>query len=264
VEPTVVGTVEPTVEPAVQPTAEPTVAPTLGSGEPGTSGGPTTDTSGQAATGTTGTTAGQPTGTTASQPTGTTTATATTVAATEDVFLTKDVQTVSGCKLKPFKAYVRRKNVRKVTFKVDGRRVAVDRKPNRKGQYIARIKPGKLKAGAHVLTATVTYKAKTKKAKTLTLRFRKCDQCQSRRSFVVHPRGLHKGEHALSVKVYVNGRLYKSAKGGSTRLVLKGMSRGIQQVKIVARTDQGRRVVDHRKFRTCMKKAATKKKARRR
>jgi hypothetical protein len=166
--------------------------------------------------------------------------------------------TAPGCQLKPFKAYVRRKSgVAKVIFKVDGKKVAVDAKPDAKGQYIALIKTAKLKGGKHVLTGTIVFKAKGKKAKTLKLRFRKCDLCKSRRAITVHPRGLHKGERAVSAKIYLNGKLYKSVKGQkklAAKIVLKGMAKGVQKVKIVAKTNQGRTVVDKRKFKTCMKK----------
>jgi hypothetical protein len=203
--------------------------------------------------------AGQPTGT--SSPLG---AIAADTGALDGFLLGNHPATASGCQLKTFKAYVRRKSgVRKVVFRVDGKQVAVDRKPDKKGQFIGVIKPSKLKAGPHILTGTIIFKAKGHKPKVLTLRFRKCDQCQSRRAITVHPRGLHKGERAVSAKIYLNGKLYRSVKGAKklgAKIVLKGMSKGVQKVRIVAKTNQGRTIVDHRKFKTCTKKTASTKK----
>jgi hypothetical protein len=147
---------------------------------------------------------------------------------------------------------------------VDGHKVATSRKADEFGQYVGLIKPSKIKPGPHILTGTITFTKKTRKAKVVTLRFRKCDQCQSRRAITVHPRGLHKGERAVSAKVFLNGRLYRQVRGAKrlhARIILKGMAKGTQHVRIVARTNRGRTLVDRRTFHTCTKKIVKKKTA---
>jgi hypothetical protein len=61
----------------------------------------------------------------------------------------------TGCVSKPFNARVRGAQVKKVTFKVDGKTVKVLTKPNSGTNFLVRINPAKFKIGVHRITATV-------------------------------------------------------------------------------------------------------------
>ncbi len=164
----------------------------------------------------------------------------------------------NACALKPFKAYVRMKGVRAVRFMIDGRTVKVARRADKLGQYIATIDPYKLASGQHTLTARVTFRSKGRKAKTLNLRFRRCDECQSRRSFPIRVKNLRNGERAVSAVVYVNGKRARVIKGKRLRslVVLAGLPKGSYTVRIVTRTNRGRTSTEVRRYRTCVPKPA--------
>jgi hypothetical protein len=182
-------------------------------------------------------------------------------AATADPFpsaidLSRGAVPANACALKPFKAYVRMKGVRAVRFMVDGRTVKVARRADRLGQYVATIDPYKLASGQHTLTARVTFRSKGRKAKTLNLRFRRCDECQSRRSFPIRVKNLRSGERAVSAVVYVNGKRAQVIKGKRlrSRVVLSGLPKGSYTVRIVTRTNRGRTSTEIRRYRTCVPK----------
>jgi hypothetical protein len=182
-------------------------------------------------------------------------------AATADPFpsaidLSRGAVPANACALKPFKAYVRMKGVRAVRFMVDGRTVKVARRADRLGQYVATIDPYKLASGQHTLTARVTFRSKGRKAKTLNLRFRRCDECQSRRSFPIRVKNLRNGERAVSAVVYVNGKRAQVIKGKRlrSRVVLAGLPKGSYTVRIVTRTNRGRTSTEIRRYRTCVPK----------
>jgi hypothetical protein len=184
-------------------------------------------------------------------------------AATADPFpsaidLLRGAVPANACALKPFKAYVRMKGVRAVRFMIDGRTVKVARRADKLGQYVATIDPYKLASGPHTLTARVTFAAKGRKAKTLNLRFRRCDQCESRRSFPIRVKNLRNGERAVSAVVYVNGKQARVIKGKRlrSRVVLAGLPKGSYTVRIVTRTNRGRTSTEVRRYRTCVPKPA--------
>lgn len=164
------------------------------------------------------------------------------------------------CALKPFNAYVTLKGVRHVRFMVDGRKLRTVRKPDRHGQFVARVDPARLGAGNHRLTAKVTFRARGKKARTISVRFRKCnDKCVSRRAFGIrlqHP----KGDPLASATVFVNGKRSRVVRGRrlTSRVRLTGLPKGRFTVRVRARTRAGRTVVSTRKYRTCTPKPARK------
>jgi hypothetical protein len=81
-------------------------------------------------------------------------------------------------------------------------------------------------------------------------------RCTSRRSFRIRVPHLRHGERAIRANVYVNGKAVKVIRGGRLRakVVLTGLPRGTYQVKIVTRTNRGRIVTMHRRYRTCVGK----------
>ncbi len=160
----------------------------------------------------------------------------------------------TACAARPFKAYVRMKGVRDVRFMLDGRTVKVVRRADALGQYVATVDPSGLSAGSHKLTARVTFRRAGRKAKTLDLRFRRCDQCLSRRSFPIRVKNLRGGERAVSAVIYVNGRRAKVVRGSRlrSRVVLSNLPKGTYTVRIVARTNRGRTSTEVRRYRTCV------------
>ena len=161
---------------------------------------------------------------------------------------------VTACAVKPFKAYVRLAGVRRVTFMVDGRRVRTVRRADARGQFVGLITPSKLAPGPHALTAVVTFRAKNRKARTLRLRFRRCDECLSRRAFRIRVDRAAKGERAVSAKVFLNGRPVRTIRGRRLRaeVVLTGLPKGTYVVRIVTRTNRGRTFTSTRRYRTCV------------
>jgi hypothetical protein len=172
-----------------------------------------------------------------------------------EVHLERTNQTLAQCVARTFKAYVTLKGVRRAIFRVDGRKVKVVRRPDAAGQFVATIEPAKLAPGAHKLTATVIFRKAGRKPRTLNLRFRRCDQCQSRRSFHIRVPNLRRGERAVKAVVFVNGRRVQVLKGKRirARVVLVGLPKGRYKVVIKARTNRGRTFTDVRRYRTCVK-----------
>lgn len=160
------------------------------------------------------------------------------------------------CVHKAFRAYVLIKNVRTARFLVDGRTVAVVRKAV-SGPYLsAVIDPARYTPGAHVLTARVQFKNRKRSPRTVTLRFRRCDDCRSRRAFRIRVPNLRNGERAVRAKVYVNGRQVRVVTGRrlAAKVVLAGLPRGTYRVRIVAFTNRGRVHRSTRTYRTCVGK----------
>jgi uncharacterized protein (DUF2141 family) len=100
----------------------------------------------------------------------------------------------------------------------------------------------------------VTFRQAGRKAKTLDLRFRRCDECLSRRSFPIRVKNLRGGERAVSAVIYVNGRRAKVVRGSRlrSRVVLSNLPKGTYTVRIVARTNRGRTSTEVRRYRTCV------------
>ena len=81
----------------------------------------------------------------------------------------------TGCVAKAFNARVSGQNVARVVFKLDGKRIKTLTKPNAGARFQVRVNPAKLKIGVHRITATVTFKAATKKkAQTFRISFQRC------------------------------------------------------------------------------------------
>jgi hypothetical protein len=159
---------------------------------------------------------------------------------------------------KAFKAHVTLKGVRSAAFMVDGKRVRTVRRADHNGHFVTIIDPAKLKLtpGTHRLTARVTFKRKTRKARTVGLRFRRCDQCLSRRSFRIRVKNLRNGERAVKATVYVNNKQAKIVKGKRLRskVVLTGLPKGTYTVRIRTLTNKGRISTETRRYRTCTPK----------
>jgi hypothetical protein len=81
----------------------------------------------------------------------------------------------TGCVAKAFNARVTGQNVAKVVFILDGKKIKTLTKPNSGARYQVRVNPAKMKIGVHRISATVTFKAITKKAaKTYRISFQRC------------------------------------------------------------------------------------------
>jgi hypothetical protein len=81
----------------------------------------------------------------------------------------------SGCVPRPFTAVVRGRQIRRVTFFLDGRRLA--RRSARRGQrrFAVRVQPGRLGVGVHRVTARVVFRpASRTRQRRLVLSFQRC------------------------------------------------------------------------------------------
>jgi hypothetical protein len=81
----------------------------------------------------------------------------------------------SGCVYKPFNATVRGRQIRRVTFFVDGRRIVIRKAKSGQRTFKARIRPGRLSVGVHRVTARVVFRTASRtRARTLVLSFQHC------------------------------------------------------------------------------------------
>jgi hypothetical protein len=81
----------------------------------------------------------------------------------------------SGCVYRPFRATVTGRQIRRVTFFVDGRRVALRRARNGQRTFTARILATRLSFGVHRVTARVVFRTASRtRARTLVLSFQHC------------------------------------------------------------------------------------------
>jgi hypothetical protein len=80
-----------------------------------------------------------------------------------------------GCGRKPFRAWVAGDRIRRVIYKLDGRRLGVVDVAAWNGRYAMLIDAPALSAGRHRLTARIEFVRSTKLAtRTLAMTFRKC------------------------------------------------------------------------------------------
>jgi Prealbumin-like fold domain len=81
----------------------------------------------------------------------------------------------SGCIYRPFNATVSGRQIRRVTFFVDGRRVVIRKAKSGQRTFKARIRPDRLSVGVHRVTARVVFRTASRtKARTLVLSFQHC------------------------------------------------------------------------------------------
>jgi len=78
-------------------------------------------------------------------------------------------------------------------------------------------------------------------------------RCASRRNFRVTMRGITRNR-VRSLTVYVNGKRRAVRRGRTLKapVDLRGLPKGTVRVKVVARTRSGKRIVDQRRYRTCV------------
>jgi plastocyanin len=81
----------------------------------------------------------------------------------------------SGCVYRPFNATVSGRQIRRVTFFVDGRRIVIRKAKQGQRTFKARIRPGRLSIGVHRVTARVVFRSASRtRARTLVLSFQHC------------------------------------------------------------------------------------------
>jgi hypothetical protein len=81
----------------------------------------------------------------------------------------------SGCQRKAFKVTVRGNEIRKVSFKIDGKSVKKVSASASGKAFSITIDPSKFKPGSHLVTAKATFSAASNtKAKTMKVRFARC------------------------------------------------------------------------------------------
>jgi uncharacterized repeat protein (TIGR01451 family) len=81
----------------------------------------------------------------------------------------------SGCVSRPFRAVVSGRQIRRVTFFVDGKRVARRTARGNQRSFTARIRPARLGLGVHRVTARVVFRtASGTRPRTLLLSFQRC------------------------------------------------------------------------------------------
>jgi hypothetical protein len=78
------------------------------------------------------------------------------------------------CPVRPFSVRVSGRQIRRVTFTVDGRRVGSVTRADRLGRFQARIDPRRLRAGVHRVQARVEFVRGAGSARTLRMSFRIC------------------------------------------------------------------------------------------
>jgi hypothetical protein len=81
----------------------------------------------------------------------------------------------TGCASRTFSARVRGSQIKRVVFKLDGKRIGTLTKRNEAGAYALRINPAKYRIGVHRLVVTVTFNSASRtKARTLRASFQRC------------------------------------------------------------------------------------------
>ena len=81
----------------------------------------------------------------------------------------------TGCASRTFSARVRGSQIKRVVFRLDGKRIGTVTKRNKAGLYALRINPAKYRIGVHRLVVTVTFKSASRtKARTLRASFQRC------------------------------------------------------------------------------------------
>lgn len=94
-----------------------------------------------------------------------------------------------GCVLRPVNARVRGREIERVVFHLDGRRLRTVSRPDRHGVYGVTVQRRTLTAGRHVLRAKVIFKKRERRApELLTLRFRRCLASSRPRALEATPR----------------------------------------------------------------------------
>jgi hypothetical protein len=78
------------------------------------------------------------------------------------------------CPVTPFSVRVQGRRIRRVTYFVDGRRVATVNRADRAGRWLARINPRGLRAGTHRVRAQVQFVSGAGPSRTLRMSFRTC------------------------------------------------------------------------------------------
>ena len=90
----------------------------------------------------------------------------------------------SGCQARPFRVVVRGSQIRRVTFRLDGRKVLSLTKPDRGTRFTLLVRPGTMSAGTHRVTATASFtKASSTPARVLRVAFQRCIRKVSRPVF---------------------------------------------------------------------------------
>jgi hypothetical protein len=86
-----------------------------------------------------------------------------------------------GCRSRAFSVWVSGRQIARVTFSLDGHRIAIVRKPDSHGRYLVRVNPSYRSFGAHVLVARAVFTADSgTKAKTMRLVFHRCRPAKPR------------------------------------------------------------------------------------
>lgn len=81
----------------------------------------------------------------------------------------------TGCASRSFTARVRGAQIKRVVFRLDGKRIGTVTKRNKAGLYALRINPAKYRIGVHRLVVTVTFNSASRtKARTLRASFQRC------------------------------------------------------------------------------------------
>jgi hypothetical protein len=78
------------------------------------------------------------------------------------------------CPVSAFSVRVTGRQIRRVTFTVDGRRVATVTRADRLGRWQARIDPRRLRTGTHRVRARVEFNRGAGPSRTLRMSFRTC------------------------------------------------------------------------------------------
>ncbi len=170
---------------------------------------------------------------------------------------TSQLPTPQDCVGKPFSTFINDKGLKlkRVDFKVDGKRVASSKRRDGQFNFVAKIDPRKLANGSHTIVAVLISKRAGVKPRTVKRTFKRCGTCTSRRSFRIRVRK-PQGVKIVRARVLVNGKQVKVVTGKRlTALVhLVGLPKGRVRVDIRGLGDDGKTYNGTRHYRTCVKK----------
>lgn len=166
------------------------------------------------------------------------------------------------CLRKPFRVGLRGRGIRRVIFRIDGRRIAVVRGRDARKRFSLRVDPRRFAAGTHRIKARVVYARGKRKGRprSVPLRsFRSCvvGACVSRRKFTIRVPARIDGRRVRSARVRVAGKRVKVVRRAGrlrARVDLRGLPKGRFDVQVVSRLVGGGRDVTTRTYRTCTKK----------
>ena len=97
---------------------------------------------------------------------------------------TAAIRGTTGCAGTPFRVVVRGRQIQRVTFLLDGKRIKVLSKPNAGSLWVLSVNPRTLRIGVHRVVANTSFRKQSgTKARTLRVTFSRCARRASAPAF---------------------------------------------------------------------------------